>query len=695
MTPDVHHLPLKLVHNFPYAPDAPESEKKDAVTNALLYLRDRGFGGVVTNVSFHEYLQNEAEWRMLAFTADECERLGLRLWLYDEHGYPSGGAGGLTIAENPDFEAVGVVMVKETLQPHESKTIPLPRGHEHFLHAAVYECDEDGNLLPNGEGKYPALFSADCRRSTEAVTLHNPLPRPAVALAFVRKRLYEGTHCVHNVHESRRYIDLTNRDAVAAFLRNTYEGYAAAIPTHLTAGAGNPRPRIGQVEAVFTDEPSFMGCYINAGLFPRTMRDPYDTEIPLYPVLSYGRDVENAFSARYGYDLFPELASIFLGDTNRARAVRADYYTLLSDLYEESFFSQISDWCARHNVSFSGHLLLEDDLRYHTVFEGNFFRLLRHMHIPGIDMLHSIPSLVRQYAFTPKLVSSVAHLYGRPHVMSEVSAHAQGGQVTPDQMYASLCAQYALGVDVFTSYYSESFLDAPTYTRYNHALGRIDAIMSSEDFHTPARHVADALVYYPIETMQMHHRPSDAQYGSYTEVENRCHTSLMELIDKLLDSQIDFDLVDDDTLGHLRVEDGRLVSDAGESYAALILPEMEITPAMAQRFDRLKMQGVTILSHDAPMADVLASRPLVTHTPVPGVLRLVRDTDHGRTCLLVNTTDAPVQITATIRGMTAPVLYDPMEDATLPCEFATAEADGGYRFTLTLAPLQSLVVQEV
>ncbi len=694
MTPDVHHLPLKIIHNFPYAPHAPESEKRETVTNTLLYLRDRGFGGIVTNVSFREYMQNAEEWRVFAYAADECERLGLRLWLYDEHGYPSGGAGGLTIAENPDFEAVGVVMIKQMLAAGEEKTIPLPRGHEHFLYAAVYACDENGDPLPDGEGKYPTLYTADCRYSTEAatVTLKNPLPHPAVALAFVRKRLYEGTHCVHNVHESRRYIDLTNRDAVAAFLRNTYESYAAAIPAHLTAGAGNPRPRIGQAEAVFTDEPSFMGCYINAGLFPRTVRDPYDTEMPLYPVLSYGRDVENAFASRYGYDPLPELVSIFLGESNRAQAVRTDYYTLLSDLYEDSFFSQLSDWCARHRVSFSGHLLLEDDIRYHTVFEGNYFSLLRHMHVPGIDMLQSIPSVVRQYAITPKLVSSIAHLYGRPHVMSEVSAHAQGGNVTPDQMYASLAIQYALGVDVFTSYYSECFMDAPTYTRYNHALGRIDAVMSSEDVSSPARHVADALVYYPIETMQLHHRPSDAQYGSYTEAENRCHTSLMRLIDRLLDSQIDFDFVDGGTLDRLKIEGRTLVSDSGERYAALILPEMEITPAMAQRFERLAAEGVTILTHDAPWSDALADRPLVTSTPTAGLVRLVRDTDHGRACLLVNATEEPLTFSATIRGIAAPVLYDPMTDATLPCEFAAA--DGGHAFTLTLDALQSVIIRE-
>ena len=123
-----------------------------------------------------------------------------------------------------------------------------------------------------------------------------------------------------------------------------------------------------------------MSCYINEGLNPPTVHDPYDDLMPLYPVLSWGRNVENQFTSRYGYDLREELAALFFGSGKHAERVRFDFWRLMSDLYEQSFFAQISDWCARHNVDFSGHILLEDNIRYHTVFEGNYFRLLRHMH---------------------------------------------------------------------------------------------------------------------------------------------------------------------------------------------------------------------------------------------------------------------------------------------------------------------------
>lgn len=716
MQPTIHDRPLKIIHDLPYPKDADLAAKCQTATDYLQVLIDRGFGGIVTNVSTqNHYTQNDEEWQVFAHLAAECERLGLRLWIYDEKGYPSGAAGGLTIAENPDFEATGVVLVQKSVAAGDTVTLPLPRGHMHFLYAALYplrreDSPEPAPLHPSlgknvspandcpiaadADGRYRPLAVAECLRSTEAITLTNPSNAPALLCAFVQKRLYEGTHCVHNVFEARRFIDLTNRDAVAAFLRNTYERYAEVIPTRFQAGAGAVTPPVGQVEAFFTDEPSFMGCYINKGLYPPNVHDAYDEEMPLYPVLSYGRDVENAFRSRYGYDLFPAFVSIFLGDTAHAARVRNDYYTLLSELYEQSFFVQISDWCARHKTSFSGHLLLEDTIKHHTVFEGNFFSLLRHMHNPGIDMLQSIPSVVRESAFTPKLVSSVARAYGRPHMMSEVSAHAQGGHVTHDQMYASLCAQYSLGVDIFTYYYSEYFMDPETYTRYNTALGRINAVMAGQT-------VTDCLLYYPIETFRLHHRPSDAQYGTYTAAEEACTTELTRVMDALLDNQIDFDFIDGDTLARFTPTVGGILSPAGERYTTLILPPMEYTREMADTLANVA-EHVNILAVTAESAaeegcitaatlpDYIPRRAITAEEPARGVIRLVRNTAAGRACLLCNTNEHEATVTLSICDMNAPVLYDPMEDVTLPCPY-NAERD---TFTVTLPPLATYILRE-
>ncbi len=707
MHPTAHDRPLKIIHDLPYPKDADLAAKCRTATDYLHMLLARGFGGIVTNVSTrNHYLRNEEEWQVFSHLAAECERLGLRLWIYDEHGYPSGAAGTLTLDENPDFEATGVVMVTEEVAPGASVTLPLPHGHMHFLYAALYPlrdkqtaADPDASpLAANRAGRYIPVAETDCYLSTETVTLTNESDTPALLCAFVQKRLYEGTHCVHNVFECRRYIDVTNPDAVDTFLHNTYDQYAAHLPDRFHGGTGNDAVPAGQIEAFFTDEPSFMGCYINKGLYPHTVRHPYDETIPLYPVLSYGRDVENTFRTRFAYELLPELVSLFLGDTPHAMTVRNDYYTLLSDLYEQSFFAQISDWCARHKTNFSGHILLEDTIKYHTVFEGNFFSLLRHMHYPGIDMLQSIPSVVRDYAFTPKLVSSVARAYGRPHVMSEVSAHAQGGKVTHDQMYASLCAQYALGVDIFTYYYGENFMDPETYTRYNTALARINTIMQGKT-------VTDCLLYYPIETFRMHHRPSAAQYGTYTAAENLCERELTATMNFLLDHQIDFDFIDRDTLARSRGINSTLLTPGGETYTRLVVPPMEYTSAINDTFadieDRVSFlrlsssetdHALTPATLDRALPSFFADRAVIAEAPTHGLLRLLRDTDRGRALLLCNTNDFAVTTTLTVRGMTAPVLYDPMTDGVLPCTARSAE--NAATVTVTLPALTTYILRE-
>lgn len=704
-TPAVSHLPLKIIHDIPHSVEDSPALRRRQITDTLLDLRERGFGGIVTNVStWHDYLESDSEWALFAYLADECERLGMRLWVYDERGYPSGGAGGLTLRDYPEGEARSVVSVTRLLAPGESGSIDLPRGHESFLTVGLYACDSAGVLVADRAGKYPSLLAEDYRDTTSTVTAQNTTESHALLCGFAVKRLYEGTHCIHNVFEARRYIDVTNPDAVRAFISNTYEKYAAVIPEHMTAGAGDSAPRPGQVEAIFTDEPSFMGCYINEGLFPPTVYDPYDMDIPLLPVLSWGRDVENRFTSRYGYDLRSELISIFCGGSDHAGRVRLDFWRLMSDLYEQSFFAQLSDWCARHKVSFSGHILLEDNIRYHTVFEGNFFHLLRHMHTPGIDMLQSLPPVVRQYAFTPKLVSSIAHAYRRPHVMSEVSAHAQGGKVTYDEMYGSLCAQYALGVDTFTYYYPQDFMDTETYAGYNRALGRIDHLMQG----TPAPEV---FLYYPIETFQLHHRPSAAQYGSYTKQELAAEAVLGEVLDALLDRQCDPDFIDFDLLATSTVQDGRLITPSGLSAQALILPPMEITENMAALFARLSAEGLRILTvrdRDglfAPAAtaevcgieslvDALDAKSLHLHTTVstPGVLALTRTTAAGKAVMLTNTQEQAATLTLSLSGMTNPCVYDPMTDAELPA--APQEKDGRLELTLTIPAYRALVISE-
>ena len=91
--------PMQIVHGL-----AP----KQASREGIAFFENLGLGGIVCNVNFDHYMQSEDHWKTLAQAVKNCSQLGLRVWIYDEDGYPSGSAGGLVLKKNPDHEALSL-----------------------------------------------------------------------------------------------------------------------------------------------------------------------------------------------------------------------------------------------------------------------------------------------------------------------------------------------------------------------------------------------------------------------------------------------------------------------------------------------------------------------------------------------------------------------------------------------------------
>lgn len=299
--------------------------------------------------------------------------------------------------------------------------------------------------------------------------------------------------------------------------------------------------------------------------------------------------MRNRFVNKYGYHLEDELTALFLGHGEHFCQVRQDYYQLMSDLCEQAFFAQISDYCAQVGLNFSGHILLEDALPLHIMFEGNFFQLLRHMQIPGIDMLRSVPDGIWEYAFTPLLVRSIAELYDRHYVMDEVSAHNHGGNVTYEEMYISLMLQLAFGANVFTSYYSDEDPD-----------GQIKRILAALNRATEAIdgvRVSDTLLLYPIETMMRRRKPLYHSFeDSYLPLIREqgddghiymkaCEDAMLNAQFTMLDVQKSFTYIDIETAMH----------QSSGRWKNLIVPACDITDELQTALKRLAKGGTNII----------------------------------------------------------------------------------------------------
>ncbi len=97
---------------------------------------------MVCNVSFDQYLESDAKWSAFARAVNEAKKAGLALWLYDERGYPSGNAGGITLRDHPEWEARGL-LVADTETQGGPVTLELPPGK--LVLAGAFAV-RDGNI---------------------------------------------------------------------------------------------------------------------------------------------------------------------------------------------------------------------------------------------------------------------------------------------------------------------------------------------------------------------------------------------------------------------------------------------------------------------------------------------------------------------------------------------------------------------
>jgi hypothetical protein len=109
-------------------------------------LKALGLGGIVCNVAFGEYLRSEAHWRTMVEAVESCKEVGLRVWIYDEDGYPSAAAGGLVLEGHPEFEALALAY-----DPSRADPFVLRPAYEH-THASnnYYAARRYPNLIDAG-----------------------------------------------------------------------------------------------------------------------------------------------------------------------------------------------------------------------------------------------------------------------------------------------------------------------------------------------------------------------------------------------------------------------------------------------------------------------------------------------------------------------------------------------------------------
>src|SRR5664280_1481877 len=471
----------------------------------------------------------------------ECKKLGMKVWIEGDAGYPDGFAGGMISRDYPELGMQGIVAdARYTVAAGQTLKITLPENTLGILASqrpsaranapvplgVIVPLPADGQFrwTPPGQGMWEVTFVRHVYRSSPT--------------RFVNRE--DGT----NDKDSRySLIDYLDPEATRTYLKIIFDTYEKLLGDEF-----------GKTILGFRgDEPDYTGF------------------MPWTPKLL------ETFQNEKGYDLKPYIAQFFINQPSQeAKRAKADYWDVWSGMFRDNFFRPMQEWCKARKMEYMVHLNHEELMinlsRGEDLIrnEGSFFRDMRYIGLPGIDNLSQIkPGFVTDF---PKLASSAAHLYGRPQIWTE-----QGGSTGKDGKFVT-DYQFVRGINYMNIRGLEKApladIDPATTGWYVSRASYLLAI---------GRPAAQVALYLPTDSEWL----GDENADSVT----------VKLTAQLLEHQIDFDYIDHDSLDSLfTLVEGGIKNLSGQIYRAIIIPSSTvIQKAMLERLRAFAKAGGKVL----------------------------------------------------------------------------------------------------
>ena len=439
--PSAAMRPLQIIHGGVVNYDTPEK---------MAYFKDQcGLGGIVCNVGSDNYLYNDDVWESFVKAIKSAKSIGLRVWIYDEDGYPSLQAGGVVLQGHPELESLALVYDKE-------------RTDEPFYTRPAYEFTHASNKY-SAARRYP-----------------NPLNPEAT------RRFLEVTH--------QQYRDRLGKD-LFAYIEAFFTDEPSLNAVNIWQLPEEIRQRIKIIDPLDPDlKPLPMIAWCDD--MPALYLEKYGEDLmPVRKSLFEG-DSDNDKRVRRQF-------WALVGDLNSDRL----YGQILR--WCESNGSSVPTLENKEKplrIASSGHTLCEEQTHVHVPMDGNKMEALMQMDIPGLDMLTSNPKNAIAGEWRAAIFPvSAAWRTGRRLVMTEVSDHTEreiGAEpVTLETMCAAAAWQSAMGVTEFTLYYGIKNTGEETHKKYCDYIGRLNAILRD------AKPVYDVALYYPVAELQAEYLP--------------------------------------------------------------------------------------------------------------------------------------------------------------------------------------------
>jgi hypothetical protein len=645
----------------------------------------KGIGGFFIHARFGldtPYLS--AEWlECVRASVRAAERFGMEVWLYDEANFPSG-LSDLKVTANPEFRAKFVDLTEARVCGPCRVNLSTPFGK--VLCAKALLC----------EGGVFTAESIDLTSNIRGNHLVWDVPSGEwQIMVFVLQVLDSANGRVFGV-------DYMNPRATELFLRTTHEVYAKELGEYFGK----------TIKGFFVDEPTLL---------------PWHHDISWYGLRSHTRVVtwSSTLAEKLDAEGLPPsevLPHLFYTIDETSAEKRLAFYRVVCRLYLDSFFKPYREWCDKHNLLLTGHLLLEEGLYCNTIFQSDPVPLLAQMHIPGTDHLginaecsyggwNRLPQTMTNIQ-GEKLVSSVSHLITKSRTLSETFGCAGWG-LTLEDMKRITDWQYSIGVNFMCPhalfYTIEGFRKADAPPSHNHNtswryyrcyadyVGRLSYILSEGE------HVAQIAVLYPLVEFQRLYeigRENDADRAICDTFDAVC-TVLPRI-------GYDYDIVHPSLLETACIDRGRMLI-GGETFEVLVLSADVLDGKTALVIQEFEAAGGRVILTPRFTGDLtqfgswlkeeLSARlcPDVVLSSAGDVLSPVRclhrRKDGSDIYFLVNTSDLEQEISVSVLGEMALSYYDLESGRTSPVQVATR--DGRTDFCCSLPPYGSALFVSV
>ncbi|MGJ7031668.1 glycosyl hydrolase [Niabella hirudinis] len=360
------------------------------IDSMLQEFKANAFGGVFIHPRpglITEYLGNE--WLSLyKHAVQKAAALDMQVWIYDENSYPTGFAGGLVPDQMPESYNQG-----QMLQLFKSDTIPKDRN-------AYFIClKKEGDHFTDITSR--AATSADNKGDYYLFRKQSYTPQAGM----VGPPNYP-------------LVDLLVKGVTEKFIEVTFTPYKKAFGEAFGK----------TVPGTFSDEPS----------------------IPTHgsQTTRWTPDLFTAFRQKWGYDLVPQLPSLF-EETGDWRRIRHNYQETLLQLFIDRWSKPMQAFTQKNNLKWTGHYW---EHGWPDPGEGPDNMAMYAWHDqPGIDMLfnqfnESSPNAQFGNIRSVKELASVANQLGKERTLCETYGGA-GWDLTFKDMKRLGDWQAALGVN--------------------------------------------------------------------------------------------------------------------------------------------------------------------------------------------------------------------------------------------------------